>query len=262
MQGFPRLRGRGFSMIELLVVIAVVLVMVALLLPVLAGARASARMSASASNARTLVQIISMKADERAGELPTFRPGAEYPAPFGGVLQTRPDPAWYWFLNHSWPAWFGVTAEDLGHPEVLVSPGYVTPLGRFGWSYPISSTALADPRVWGDAPLGAGEHLALRSGVRVAQVRHPSSKALLWDDAIGWKHPADVVRVRTAENPWGAFDLLELTPVAAWDVSVRTMRPVEATTPARAKDPDLAAWEGSHPARLHDTRDGVHGLDW
>lgn len=83
--GKPMPRRRGFTLVELLVVIAVIAVLVAILLPALAGARATARNTACASNVRSVVQAMTMYAEESRERGPhwsawqTYKGDSEFP---------------------------------------------------------------------------------------------------------------------------------------------------------------------------------------
>lgn len=63
-------RPRGFTLIELLVVIAIIALLVGLLLPALGSARAAARSAISASNLRSLNNIVHIYAMEHKDSLP------------------------------------------------------------------------------------------------------------------------------------------------------------------------------------------------
>jgi prepilin-type N-terminal cleavage/methylation domain-containing protein/prepilin-type processing-associated H-X9-DG protein len=60
----PHPPSRGFTLIELLVVIAIIAILMALLLPSLKGAREAARAGVCGSNIRSVIQAITMYADE------------------------------------------------------------------------------------------------------------------------------------------------------------------------------------------------------
>lgn len=228
----------GLTVIELLVSIGTVAILLSLLLPPLAGARSSARQIASSSNLRQISSTIAMYAKDSDDLYPAIIEGRMYQI---GNSMSIGYP--YWQINTVWP---GVIYDYLPFdetPEVFISPG--SRRNAYPSSYVYSTSFVGSPLLWrpGSAALPEYEH-----GQRTSDVAFSSSKALLWDNELSYL-PREPERI--------GGDLAEGAPIAMADGSVQVLIPASANTPV-----PNPLWHPSDPRRLHDTENGVKGLDY
>jgi len=230
-----------------MVSIGIIAALIAILVPALAGARKQAVSIKSLSNARQLASVIQTYADESRGLYPAIIEGRFYPATgrYGDMFSFP-----YWQV---WSTWTGVVFDHLpyyANVEIYISPlstRLADPSGMpWPTSYSYSTSFVGAPELW---RAGAQADPALQRGMRVSDVRYPSSKALLWDAELGWMHEV--------QQEDGTGDLLNAAPMSFADLSGHIRVPAEATTPI----PNPF----DHPAgraSLHNTPDGVFGLDY
>src|SRR6266404_5584594 len=117
-----RRRASGaFTVMELMMVIAVIMVLIGLALPSLAGARERARAMKSASNARTIGQVMSLYSARFNGMYPIGQTGEIYPVTVDGGVSMS-------FGNHFdfgrvWPVLVRDVAPWDESLHAWVSPG-------------------------------------------------------------------------------------------------------------------------------------------
>lgn len=238
----------AFSIVELLVVIAIVGILLAVILPALAGASVSAKMAASASNLRQIGMVFELyETGERAYPVPTldeFGDTRMYPYACEGISIgiTR------WQAIRSWPALLHDYAPWSELEGVLLSPSADREQSACGWptSYYYSSNFLARPEAWS---ANAQPSDALLGSVSSSLVTFPGSKAMLWDTELPFL-PGSLPRT----GP----DIARVVPMLFVDGHAAYLAPADATEPARnVFTPGLV-----DNARLHNTRDGVRGIDY
>lgn len=243
--------GRGFTLIELLVTIGVIAILIAILLPALGAARRSARMTKSASQAREIARLVMVKVEENGGVFPVTDPQRRYVIEFGGIPTSFP----HWAMINHWTAVIGLTAEDFGSPELVVSPGL--PVERFQGqvgSYPLTSTVMGDPLLWGEAEVEDDRIVAMRRGVKLAEVTFPSQKALVWDQDAGWD--------KAARDRERGGELSVRAPAVGFDQSARQRVQAEGKAGMVCWGREQHNFFPRGPMRYHNTLDGVRGLDW
>jgi len=238
--------GRAFTLIELLVSIGILSIVLAILLPALAGTRGAALSIKSLSNARQLGQVISAYTDDENDVYPTIIEGRLYPdTGLSSSMFAFP----YWQVTTTWT---GVIFDLLPYAvnvEVYISPGSTRFQNtRFPWptSYQYSTSFVGDPALWRD---NATPEDILKRGARTHEVRFPSSKVLLWDSELAW------VRNPRFDHP--VRDSLEKTPMVFADLSGSTRIPANASE--AVPNPFIHFYR---QRKLHNTRNGVHGLDY
>lgn len=239
---------RGFTIIEMLVTIGIIGIVVSILLPALSGGIGTARRTVSLSNLRTIGQLTQHYADASKDAYPWATRGVNL---CGIAVQFSS----IWGMRVQWPLAMNGIIETEALREVVLSPG-----ARRDWngpqvdycmappSYAYSLSFIADPRVWnGD---GIADESMLHA-VTLDMVTYPASKTLMWD----WELPYVSRELRRA-GP----DLDEPTPMLFTDGHGADHRPSAATDPV--ENPFIGDGFPESRARLHNTRDGVRGLDY
>lgn len=231
-------QARGLTLVEVLLCVGIMGILLSILLAPAARARDAARQTVSCSNLRQLYSVIGIYANDSDGR---------YPAIIEGRMYQISDAVWlsypYWEIASVWP---GVIYNYLAIdqvPEVFISPG--SPRHEFPSSYAYSTSFVGSPLLWRG---GADARPEYRQGQRVSGVTYPSAKVLLWDEELGF--------LRDEPRRIGD-DLAEGVPAGIADGAVRIRTPVEASAPV------LNPF--GHPLdhqRLHNTRDGVAGVDY
>lgn len=233
----------AFTLVELLVVIGIVAVILSIALPALGASAQSAQRLKSLSNVRQLATAIFLYAEGSDGMFPATEEGRLYPAA-DGVWASYP----YWQVNRTWS---GVITNELPYEanvDIYLSPR--SPRrdvvgARWPSSYMYSTSFVGDPGLWVD---GAAADGSLERAQRVASVRYPSQKGLLWDLELAF-----LGRPLKAEGE----DLNERTPMAMGDGSAANHNPERATDPV--PNPFTHALS---EARIHNTPRGVLGRDY
>lgn len=248
----PRHTPRAFSLIEILTSLTIIAILVALLLPALGNVRRENQMLVSTVNARTLTQVITLRAQANRSTFPTPEPGQLNTDPHTGISFAFP----YWQITQTWPGVFGIDDTYVRSPEIFWSPGNYDPQARSSKSgriwppdYMLTMTVAGDPRLWGDKPV-SGNPVDLRRGMRLDEIRFPSAKAAIWDPILAWQ------RDQPATDAHG--NLQTQTPVSSFDGSVTPRVPAECAPAAPHQDPETI-FTGMN---LQHTPDGLHGRDW
>lgn len=245
-------------MIELIVVIGVIAVLMSILLPALASARRVSWRLKSASNVRSLTQLVLKRAEDNRGAFPTIDPeaGPVYMMPFTPGNSLRFGGSHWIVAGFQWPAPYEFDERELGAPAMLASPPAtaedIITHNSVYTHYRLTSTVIGDPALWGDTPIDEDNLPRYRRGVRIAEIAFPAQKGLMWDAALNW-----LPRDPKTDGP----DLADPTPVAAADGSVKNRVPAEMTDGVLCHDPDQRAWV-EDGAAMHNTPDGVRGRDW
>ena len=238
----------GFSIIELMVVVVVVAVLLAVLLPALAGATASAKMAVSSANLRQIGTVFELyESGERAYPVPTldeFGDTRRYPHACDGIMIGVPR----WQAIRSWPALLHDYAPWSEFEGVLLSPSADRETSACGWptSYYYSSNFLARPETWSENTEPSD---ALLDSVSSSHVSFPGSKAMLWDTELPFL---------SGTLPLNGPDIARVVPMLFADGHASYRAPADATEPAR----NIFAPGLVDNARLHNTRDGVRGIDY
>lgn len=263
-------RRRAFTLIEILVSISVIAVLVSLALPGLSKAREGARQTQALANIRTVGNSFSMYADQYkywpfvakgrppVGEAQTDRaPPADedvlgvYWWPKGTIIATSD----YWELAWLWPAPLSVmfsweenyaTWVSVGRKKALPEPGQFLGEIQRTTSLRYSNSFLASGKLWAKNPVGEARENMVR-GTRIADVRSPARKVLLWDGDLSY----------IAREPERVGDHYKApTPMAFADGHAAVQDPTRAKAPV--KNP-LSPYDAT---RLHDTEDGIEGEDY
>jgi len=236
----------GFTIIEILVSVGIIAILLALLLPSLHSARIRGDELRSTINARSNAAAIDAYADRSKGAFPIPVAGEVYP--------TGCENQWLgfsrWATVYNWPQLvFSDEELRVAIRNELISPRRVIPPDRgdcgYVTSYALARSLLAPPDAWDDPPLPVAMNTP--SATR-SQVVFPSRKALLWDSTVSYR-PQPPLR--------NGDDLAVETPVAFLDGHVKPLRPIDARTPTNAP-----GGSGSPASRLHDTPNGVRGIDY
>ncbi len=268
----PRRRPHGgFTLIEILVSISVVAVLVSLALPSLAAAREGARQTKALANVRSVGSAFMMYADQYGywpfvgkGRPPVGQaqvdgaPAMEedvlgvYWWPKGTIIATSE----VWEMAWLWPAPLSVMFPWEDHYATWVSVGRKTRLPEGGQflgevqrttSLRYSNSFLATGRLWAKEGWNAPPPPTLVRGTRVADVRSPARKVLLWDGDLSYLGRAPE---RVGDHYRHA------TPMAFADGHAALHDPTTARAPV--KNP-LAPYDATP---LHDTENGVEGEDY
>lgn len=242
--------GHGFTLVEMLVVISIVAILISILIPALASARESAKATVTRSNIRQAATAIGLYTDAHRSTFPWRQESdpipLDVPGPDGDADHTVTVPHFnlffYWHgMMHRvtpWPehyrSWLAAgvrTGEVPWHkPD---SDGHLLP------SFELSQSFLARPDVWRADAIETDD---LYRPVRVADILAPSSKVMM-------------ITKRSALPPLRSDDDPK-TIMAFADTSVRDLRAEDATPPV------APAWKTPNPLPLHDTPDGVRGVDY
>ena len=254
---------KAFTLIELLVVIAIIALLIAIILPALGGAQTTARQTLSISNVRSIGQTFMMYADThrtypfpgQIEDIDSPIPGEDLYSynwfPEGTIVATTA----VWDVGTLWPA---LVSSITPWPEAYatwVSPGRDKSLPTFDSiindveptevvSYEYSNSFLASSRNWSG---NANEDPSLIGPVRPDEVTYTSQKVMLWDRHLTY----------LTEQPKiveGHYDAK--TPMVFADQHAKAHNPLDARegTPNPTNQTDIR--------RLHNTRDGVRGIDY
>jgi len=187
----------GFTLIELLVVIGIITVLIGILLPVVKGAWAQAKTVQCASNQRQILHGIMLYVAENRGVLPIPLPPID-PWPYNAIQNVRTGQ--YSFTNGTlWPY---ISSDVQVRQRIFLCPAD-PPEGRFSAS---DLTSPPNPSLPRNFSYNLNGKLQSRAGVRITQIRRPSSKVLVvemsapscvtggpavWNPQWDPKHPAD-----------------------------------------------------------------------
>ena len=261
-----RRASRALSIIELMVVIAIIGILVSITLPALAKARISARETIGLSNLRQTGVSFDMYAD-RFGVYP-FAPRVESPFGGGGGGESFVQVPWYpegtivassdpWSLDRLWPGLVQSVAPFEESYPLWVSPGGDRelpeawdwddvdergPLDQVSLTY--SNSFLASPKLWKE---GSAADWSLFRGVKPGEVVFPSAKVLLWDGHLAYLP-------REPEEREGHWDHTAPMVFADGHASLKN--------PLKAREGVANPLQQRRPIRLHDTGDGVAGMDY
>lgn len=241
---------RGFTVVELLVSIGVIGILIAILLPALASARRSARDVVGLSNLRQAAISFSNYAQTHAGVMPFAPPGSTFQISPDGEEAAFVATGNFWDLSYYWASLFHgiapwhehfstwVIADPRRNPD---RPWAAGPSGSNGVpSFHYTRSMYARPAMWsGDAVSNIDR---LRAPVRMADVRFPSSKVVLFDGEA---------RLRAPEGD-------PPTKIAMLFVDSHAARHARSD----ASEPVMPATGDVIPATLHDTKDGAFGRDY
>lgn len=242
---------RAFTLVEIIVAISIVLILIGLVLPHLAGARERARALASATNLRSIGQVLSFYNDANAERYPVGEVGRIYPISVDGRISATLGN--HFRFGRNWPLLVREAAPWQEHvttwfsPSLREHPSLGQPL-MDAFSYPLSHSVMARPGLWRVGAVGTD---ALLVPARVSDAAHPASKVLSWD-----RHMAYLLRPHRLED----FPLLaNPTPMLFIDGHVEERDPSQATTPVlNVMNPDA----GEREMPLHNTPLGVLGRDY
>ncbi|MFI4897378.1 MAG: type II secretion system protein [Phycisphaerales bacterium JB059] len=261
---------RGFSLIELMVVIGIIALILAIALPALGGARSTAKQTLALANMRSTQQLFARYATDH-GQYP-FRGVGDQPAeleepvepnaltfswyPEGVILATSD----HFEQAVLWPAIVAPIDEWPGIAETWVSPGRDFELPRLEdlmngleiepgemFSIVYSHSFVARPTLWMPERGKSVDRLAELRPTRASEVRAPAGKVMLWDRHLAYlsKEPE-----REGEH------YRAKTPMAFADGHGALEVPSEAS--AGVANP----LNGGNETRLHNTAQGVYGLDY
>jgi len=256
---------RAFSLIELLVVIAIISILISILLPALGKAKATARRTLALAHARSLATTVEAYLASNHSTYPFLTPTAEPGLPGERVVTFK----WWpqgttvattdlFSLEWAWPSLLSsVTPWTEAYPT-WVSPGRDTTLPEdppdFSdedhppeelVSWRLSSAFLGDPAIWN--PDHPGTDDTLIRAVRAHEVAYPSNKVLAWDTHLAFLRTEPELR----EGHWDAP-----TPMCFADGHADNHNPLD----ARPGVPN--ALRGGDDRRLHNTANGVQGVDY
>lgn len=242
---------RGFSLVEVLVVIGVSSILIAMLFPALSGARDRARAVVCHANLKSTAVLTSTYLGQYAETYPFAAAGQQLPngpdAPGGQsfVISTN-----HWSTNFNWPSIVSVLAPWREWYGTWVCPGAARAAGApwapppgvsayAGASYAYSTSFVARPSVWSDAP-GPADAAEL-AAVRSSDLRSPDRKVMFFDAELA--HARDPLRIHDRPRP-----------LLFADAHVAEHSILAAASPVRNRSSGAArAW--------HDTPEGVHGAD-
>jgi len=242
---FTRYSRAAFSLPELLVSIGIIALLLTLALPSLASSRMRARSLQSSLNTRTLGQLIFTYCDDFREAFPVPILDQLYPANDESFRIAYP----YWQVTRTWtgPMYYYLPYDK--HHATYLSPGAKSSrdiLGDWPTSYHLSTTVAADPALW-SAVQPSNPDSFVRHG-RVADLRFPSKKGLLWDSELAY------IRTRRFVQ----YDLATDSPMMMGDQSVSLRKPSDAVEPVV----NLLNSSGSGELRVHNTPMGLAGVDY
>lgn len=242
-------------MIEILISIAIIAVLIGISLPALHQARQRGRDVAGLSNLRQTGIILETYMSRYGGGLPYAGQDAGFSLtpqdPPGSIIQPGYwDLSFYWSsLFHEvapWPEWFDVwTYPDPRRPveKPWAIEEYGGPFQNGISSLRYSRALFARPRIWESGEMIEDRDSVLR-GVRMNEVRFPSSKVSLFDGEL-------CVRVRCDSELEAKRGMLFLDGHAA------LLATGDAIEPVAGRLEDLG-----EPEPLHDTAGGAYGRDY
>lgn len=271
----------AFSLVELLAAIGIVLILIGILLPALRGARTDAFRKACLSQVRQMAIAVTVYASDSQDSVPFPFLRAASPGPTGW---TTPD-------GRPVPPEAPLAAGDFWvHPMLdayggsFIAPALLCPLDTRTLStaeWAAVELGTTPERVWVPLARPISRAFYTRPGslardrpamlapqdarvARVFEVMHPSSKALVLEEAPF--HPA-----RAGLEPDQNLQNARLT-IAATDGSASVRAVKDAIPPALVGvqvPPNLSAQEQARfesaqraATAFHHTRDGVRGRDW
>ena len=265
-----RASGRGFSLIELMVVIGIIALILAIALPALGGARASAKQTLALSNIRSTQQLFERYASDH-GRYP-FRAAGDQPAGLEDPVEPNAVTfAWYpegvilATTNHFeqgvlWPSIVAPLDEWPGMAETWVSPGREFELPELDdlmngfeiepgemFSIVYSNSFVARPTLWMPERGESVDRLAELRATRPSEVRAPAGKVMLWDRHLAYLSGEP-------EREGGHYRAM--TPMAFADGHGALKDPTAAS--AGVANP----LNGGDETRLHNTAQGVYGIDY
>lgn len=238
-----------------MVSIAIIAVLIGISLPVLHQARQRARDVVGLSNLRQTGVVLEAYVSRYGGVLPFADQNASFSLtprepPESVIHPEYWDLSAYWSsLFHEvapWPEWFQVwTFPDPRRPTVepwaILEQGGPFQNGISSLRY--SRALFARPRIWEVGEMIEDRGSVLR-GVRMNEVRFPSSKVSLFDGEL-------CVRVRCDSELEAKRGMLFLDGHAA------LLSTGDAIEPVQGRLPDLG-----EPKPLHDTAGGAYGRDY
>lgn len=239
----------GFTLIEILVVLAIVLVLIAITLPALAGARVAGLRSVTRSNIRQSAVSMFVYTDTHRGAFP-WRNASDWipldpPSPDGSVSFSVVVPYFNLFffwqgLMHGVAPWSEHYRSWLAGGVRHGEPPWRSPEGGYLFpSFHLAEAFLARPELWRS---DAQEDDTLYRPVFAKDVLFPSQKAMMLTSRQALPPPVSEPDPKTI--------------LAMADGSVRDERLEDATPP------EAPPWKSTDPQPVHDTPDGVRGVDY
>lgn len=232
-------------------------ILIALSVPALRGVRADSLKTVSLSNVRSILVVFDLYADRHKGQYPVAWEKTQYPMPCPGMTAGVNR----WETVYRWPAVITELMDWEHGRSIFLAPrarrdniemGNVTGTNCGDpTSYDYSQSFLARPELWAARTEGNFPKLQQQWFAPTFQsdVLHPSRKAILWD----WEMPY----LSRPKKMIGA-DLAEQTAMQFTDGHGEFRAPASATPPVRS---DFAG--ARRPIqRLHNTEDGVRGIDF
>ncbi len=234
-----RRRQIGFTLVELLVVIGVIAILIGIAIPALAAARSRALDVRSQANVRQNAAMVAAYCVDARGHFPIIIENQTYDIGSSSFIYP------YWQVDQTWVAVVKSYWPTEAFPETFYSPRSSRE-GLFGLgSYRYSWSFAGKPAMWSGS---AFTRVDTRTSPVDADVRWPSSKAMLWDEEVAYRsrRPA---RIR--------FDATDAVAIALSDQSVVMRVPADASAPVDNQD-----WPSIDDQRLRNTREGVWGRDF
>lgn len=243
-----RSKNPAFTLVEVLVVITVIALLIAISIPALAGARVAAREAVSLSNMRQSAIAMHTYTAAHDSTYPYFEAGTWLlTTPLGDIPISAIHPGHY-DLSLYWPTLMHDLLPWHQHFESWVGPGSWEgrPWDRNGFaggsaSYHLTRSFLSRPEAWDP---GVTDDAPFRRPVRLADVHHPSSKVMLYDQDLTQR---DSLKIKDRDP--------DRRPAAFPDGHAAQKRRSKARAPAAIQWNDVpVAWD--------DTPDGARGSDY